>query len=268
MTTLISRPRELAMAWLDAWFPRLSVGLRAMKGWFVSGESELRLLPMLAEPAEVAFDVGGNTGLYTFWLRRHFRSVLVFEPNPDLHELLRRSFGGDVRVEPYALGEQRATATLFIPSRSDGAGLHALATLEPETTSHYGKGLRAPVEVRRLDDYAEHPVGFVKIDVEGHELAVLHGGTRLIRQQRPTVLVEAEERHRKGAVHAVTEFLTQEGYQGFFLVGRWLWPISSFDLALHQGSGSRPYVRNFLFIGRTRVLNRLRSRIIEKVVQT
>jgi FkbM family methyltransferase len=38
------------------------------------------------------------------------------------------------------------------------------------------------VPTRRLDDYELDAVGFIKIDVEGHELAVLRGGTETIRR--------------------------------------------------------------------------------------
>jgi FkbM family methyltransferase len=57
------------------------------------------------------------------------------------------------------------------------------------------------VSVRRLDDIdLGGGVGFLKIDVEGHEEAVLAGASRTLKQSMPAVLVEVEERHHTGAV--------------------------------------------------------------------
>jgi hypothetical protein len=41
---------------------------------------------------------------------------------------------------------------------------------------------------------AEH-VGFINIDVEGHEFAVLKGGEGVIARERPVLLIELEYRH-------------------------------------------------------------------------
>jgi FkbM family methyltransferase len=57
------------------------------------------------------------------------------------------------------------------------------------------------VHVRRLDDLlassGRSNVDFVKIDVEGAEVDVLSGATRVLEQDRPIVLVEVEEAHQR-----------------------------------------------------------------------
>jgi hypothetical protein len=46
------------------------------------------------------------------------------------------------------------------------------------------------VEAVRLDDVHFGPVAFIKIDVEGMELMVLQGGSRILSEQRPVVMAE------------------------------------------------------------------------------
>ena len=72
------------------------------------------------------------------------------------------------------------------------------------------------ISCKRLDDLNLDPVGFIKIDVEGHEEAVLMGGATLLERDRPTALIEIEERHKAGAIDAITERMNGLGYRGFF----------------------------------------------------
>jgi len=113
--------------------------------------------------------------------------------------------------------------------------------------------------VVRLDDYfagVSHPLRLLKIDVEGHELAVLRGAEQMLEQQRPALLMECEDRHlRQGGVHEVFDFLTERGYRGRFFGENGLQPLEEFDPAQHQRSeGERfweapGYVNNFVFLG-------------------
>jgi hypothetical protein len=112
------------------------------------------------------------------------------------------------------------------------------------------------VQRKRLDDYAIDTVGFVKIDVEGHEDAVLQGAHDTLARTRPRVLIEAEERHRPGATAGVASFFQSLNYSGFFLLAGRLRPISEFEPATHQNAaqldaeGRRvgTYINNFVFL--------------------
>src|SRR5947209_3295951 len=79
-------------------------------------------------------------------------------------------------------------------------------------------------------------VGFIKIDVEGHEHSVLQGAQRTIERCRPRVLIEAEERHAPGSVRRIQAFFRRFGYRGYFVFHRQLAPIERFDPARMQRS--------------------------------
>ena len=116
---------------------------------------------------------------------------------------------------------------------------------------------------RRLDDFALQDVGFVKIDVEGHEFPVLQGAATLIDTERPTVLVEIELRPDKpGPIDDIIEFFADHAYRGEFLHrGAWraideLDRVSTEDLAERAARHgyatnlflySRRYIHNFVF---------------------
>jgi hypothetical protein len=88
--------------------------------------------------------------------------------------------------------------------------------------------------MRRLDDFPPFDIGFMKIDVEGHELAVLQGAETQLRRSKPNLLVEASNEHRPDAVASVRGFLEPLGYAGSFLNdGDWV-DVRSFDPVTHN----------------------------------
>jgi uncharacterized protein YjiS (DUF1127 family) len=111
-------------------------------------------------------------------------------------------------------------------------------------------------EVKRLDDLQLDDIGLVKIDVEGHELAVVRGAVDTLKRNRPTIVVEAEERHHANAVSDITELLAKLGYRGYFCLGSERRPIAEFDATDSANIGGAEddwpprgvYVNNFAFV--------------------
>jgi len=101
-------------------------------------------------------------------------------------------------------------------------------------------------------------VSFIKIDVEGHELEVLKGGSLLLERERPSLLVEIEQRHLLQPIGVVFDYLQSRGYGGFFLEQRRLRPISEFSVAHHQDVSrvyTEDYINNFVFVTDQRLLS-------------
>jgi hypothetical protein len=112
------------------------------------------------------------------------------------------------------------------------------------------------VPTQCLDDYeAIEPVGCIKIDVEGHEDAVLRGARRIILRDHPSLIIEIEERHKRHSVVTINRFLKELGYKGFFFSCNRLNPIELFRVEEHQDvsnianriNKADKYVNNFVF---------------------
>ena len=141
-------------------------------------------------------------------------------------------------------------------------GTEGRDTLEAESQSEAAWHQQSTT-TKRLDDFALGNVGFVKIDVEGHELAVLKGARQLLVDQRPNLLVEIEEHaDRKGELDAIIEFLRELSYQGWYWQTRQWHPIEELDRVQVRQMADRVarygyaanlllhahrYVHNFLF---------------------
>jgi FkbM family methyltransferase len=194
--------------------------------WLLNGgEEEAALLPSLCDRRLVSVDIGANLGGYTWLLRRFSKSVIAFEPNPDLAARLTRLMrvAPSVTVHNCALSDSDGTVVLRIPDD------HGRSTLEAANTLHGRETREVPVPARRLDGIVLGRVGFIKIDVEGHELAVLRGAERLLRDSHPNLLIEATDEHRAGALASVREFLAALGYVCSVVRDGALTPLGSSD---------------------------------------
>lgn len=235
-------------------FPSLWVRWRLMHRP-QSAEIELSLLENIVHPGDITVDVGANLGLYTRTLARLSSTVHAFEPSKGVADILRRTSARNVIVYETALSDREGHAELRIPR--DGAHLtHSLASLEPGVVADQDT-LATEVVRTRLDSVIHDDVAFVKVDVEGHELNVLQGSVGLIERCRPVFLVEAENRHRGDATASVFEFFRRQTYEGFFLRGRDVISVDSFDphtdqdetVLLSDGGRreGRNYINNFFF---------------------
>jgi FkbM family methyltransferase len=189
-------------------------------------EPEMRRIVASCPPQGKALDVGAWYGPWTYWLSRRVASVVTFEPNPDVARVLERTVARNVRVIRAAASDSNGRATLALPP--GGRGTEGRASLEGLSDSTRN----VEVETKRLDDLDLGTVHFMKVDVEGHELAALRGAARLIEQSRPVLTVEIEQRH--GGIAPTVDLLGSWGYSGRVLVDdRWV-SLDDFDLAAHQ----------------------------------
>lgn len=194
--------------------------------------------------------------MHTYWLAGIAGRCVVFEPVPALARALARGFGKAVEVHNVALSNEAGTAELIIPRISPG-----LSTLEPRNALSpraLQGATRIHVRKQRLDELALTDVSFMKVDVEGHEEAVLLGAQQLLHSQRPTLLVELEERHNPGCIERVKALLGHHGLRGVVIHGGQLVSLDAFDAVAHQKSvPESEYVRNFIF-ARPEILATLR----------
>jgi FkbM family methyltransferase len=177
-------------------------------------EPELALVARFAPAGSRAVDVGANRGVYTYHLSRAVGSggaVIAYEPQPELAAYVRAGMAraGNVTVRAVALGERPGSAPLTIPLR-DGRPEPGWATLR---RAPHDPALSYDVPVVTLDDeLAGREVSFIKIDVEGYELATLRGALATLGRWRPVVLAEIEHSWSGASVAPTLELLAGLGY--------------------------------------------------------
>jgi FkbM family methyltransferase len=242
---------------LKRWLPA-PVLLREMAWrYWIHGEPEVRLLGQLIQPGTNSVDVGAASGLYAYHMSRYSQSVFAFEPNSQWTEWLPRAVPRNVSIFDVALSNRSGTAILSIPPPSLETLRGDLNLRCPEAASIEKQFDGVPcdrfsVPVKRLDDYQLDNVSFIKIDVEGHELAVLEGAENTLARCRPTLLVEIEYEHIKRDIREEFAQIEAWCYDGWFYRDGKLHPLSDFDALWHQPQvprESRPtrFINNFIF---------------------
>jgi FkbM family methyltransferase len=173
-------------------------------------EIEEDVLPAVVDPARAAVDVGAHVGSYTVRLATIAPRVLAFEPDGQLAAFLQRAAPDNVSVSSDALSDTAGWKTFRVPVEEghESVTLGSLAPLESEST------IDRQVRTTTLDALADEDIGFVKVDVEGHELEVLAGGRDLVSRCRPVFLLEAND---ADDVARLGSFFDSLDYAGFFI---------------------------------------------------
>jgi FkbM family methyltransferase len=236
------------------------------------GEVELHLLEFLSSRDKDAIDVGANDGSYVHYLRRHARKVIAFEPIPSLADALRAKFRQDVEIRSIALSDRAGTVELHMPV-VDGVTVTGCSTVSPTASATYPDHRAIEVPMATLDSSYEGDVGFIKIDVEGHEQAVLDGAVQTIRRCRPRMLVEIDERLSPGGLARAKAYFRDLDYRGYFVQAGHIEPMSLFSAGVLQNPADLPdltaplqerrrfgrYIYNFIFLPRDEPIETLRQ---------
>jgi FkbM family methyltransferase len=116
---------------------------------------------------------------FSEYCRGKDKEIIAFEPNPDQYHVCVRNAEKVIRskVFPYALYNENTT--VHFSTRN-------LATGAISTDSAIGLS----IEAKRLDDVlAGQKPTFVKMDIEGAELAALEGAAKTIQECKPKLAV-------------------------------------------------------------------------------
>lgn len=138
-------------------------------------------LPALNLQNEFFVDAGALNGETTKYFLDHFRNghAYVLEPNPEQFAVSKKTLNGYPGVEFYQYGLYDKDTTIGFDLCGGDAGSAKL--------SESGE---LSIEVRRLDDLLQDKkVTFIKMDIEGSELAALKGAEQIIRRQKPKLAI-------------------------------------------------------------------------------
>lgn len=176
--------------------------------WLGSYEyAKQRLFARTVRSGDVVFDVGANVGFYTLLAGCRVGPqgrVVAFEPFASNVRLIKRHLRlnhiENAQVVEAAVGSHNGTA-LFEPHHSNAMG----------RVSDSGSIVIEQVSLDALSDARTIPdPAVMKIDVEGAELSVLEGASRMVIRVKPSIFLATHgvDIHRR-----CCDFLVRAGYE-------------------------------------------------------
>jgi FkbM family methyltransferase len=175
-------------------------------------ENEIRYIRDYGRASELAIDVGANIGLYSYALAKTgmFSKVLSFEPNATLTCDLENAALESVTIIHKALSNVEGKSILNIPV-DRGLPLTGWGSLESDIDLEASHRQEIMVSTATLDSLDLEGCGFIKVDVEGHELAFLEGARKFFLKNKPVCLIECRTRNLALLRQYFTELMV--GYQ-------------------------------------------------------
>jgi FkbM family methyltransferase len=172
-----------------------------------------RLITSLCQSNKTFIDVGAHIGSVTSAVADRDPSIKIVgvEAIPEKIVKLRRKFPS-IEFHECAVGESVGEASFFINLRE--SGYSSLGRPDKGKASSFSE---IKVQVRRLDEIVKDVnVDAIKIDVEGAELGVLIGSTKILANSRPVVMFESAPTSDEGegySKQAMWQFLADHHYK-------------------------------------------------------
>jgi len=173
-----------------------------------------RLLKRILRPVDVFADVGSHIGYYACICAKilsNSGSVLAFEPyEPSFGRLcvnIRLNAASNVLPMMLALSDEAAGEVFLAPNPSmpeGGTGTTRVLSDSPKLDNSVRSCSTGTLDGLIAEGKIEEPT-VIKIDVEGFELRVLWGASRLLRDRPPILVLEADDSLARRSGHTLAE---------------------------------------------------------------
>ncbi|HMP91025.1 MAG TPA: FkbM family methyltransferase [Kiritimatiellia bacterium] len=196
--------------------------LRVVKNYRAADWEWMPVVTPLIPRGGHVLDIGANVG----YLSRIFADivgiggrVVSVEPIPDTFDVLRHSMKtlhpDIVTTLPLCISDRAGEVYMAVPKYAGGGENYYESRIVTDDKGHDGQLYRVKAstlsaEVARLGLMPD----FIKIDVEGHELAVIRGGANFFARKQPPLLIEVASNPDEAGTSAseLFDLLGSHGY--------------------------------------------------------
>lgn len=187
----------------------LKIDLRSFEWEYFSNRSYdcdlMQRCLSLVNVDEVCVDVGANIGFWTIALARNIQKkggkgrVVAFEPHPTNFKRLVENIeisGLGKYITACNLGLSDSDSSKQLVMREDFRNGSATGNASISVSKEYDKNFNSiTVNVVTADKYfstitLDNKIGFIKVDIEGHEDFFLRGAQQVLKHNRPTIMME------------------------------------------------------------------------------
>jgi FkbM family methyltransferase len=152
------------------------------------------LVPTGSQVLDIGANVGYLSGLFARWVGPSGRVVSV-EPIPATYDALSSSmkhlYPNTVTAIQCCVSDTPGEVTMSVPTYEGGGENYYESRIVDPGSASGAHQFRVSATTLDLLVHDLHPnLAFIKIDVEGHELAVIKGGSEYLSHNHPPLLIE------------------------------------------------------------------------------
>lgn len=170
-------------------------------------DAEVQILSRYLDQSSLYIDVGTNIGYHALAVHQLAGCpVIGFEPHPNHFAVAAMNcVDKNIKLVHSAVGNKKGTLFIqdFDPSQVGNFG---------EVGASDNTGIE--VNIVKLDDIKLPACNVIKVDVEGYELEVLKGASKVIKQFRPVIMYEALDIKDWAACH---KFMESKKYKQYWI---------------------------------------------------
>jgi FkbM family methyltransferase len=153
----------------------------------------LSFLKQFINPKKNILDIGANIGVHSVIYSNYLTTgtVYAFEPQKVVYDILSANLNKNKcdNVIPLNIGVSNSNTSLFMAVDYESKKNHGGFAICEEQEGVKG----ITIECKRIDDLNISNVGYVKIDVEGHEYEALLGMKELMNRDKPFLFIEIHD---------------------------------------------------------------------------
>ncbi|MDI6854589.1 MAG: FkbM family methyltransferase [Deltaproteobacteria bacterium] len=185
---------------------------------------EIEMVKRVLEEREVFWDVGANIGVYSLLaatLVKNNGRIVAFEPANIAYEMLLENIAlnhfDNILPFKVAVADAEGEAVLFAAAHIADGGANLFS---PGTEQTITQTCRTVTLDKFSQDQQLPSPDFIKMDIEGAELAVLRGAELILTRDQPLLLIEMKDAVLKAAgtdKSLIQDILVKYGYVPAFL---------------------------------------------------
>ena len=170
-------------------------------------------------------DVGASDGIASKFFNRKLKinKIICFEPNKSYAKILRELNIKNLTVNAYGIGQFNKYYKIFFPRYK-----FFFKNLDLFTYTYYNKQtllnhidldfkfkknisiVQKKIHLKKIKKI-ETKIDLIKIDVNGHELSVVKGLSKIIKRDRPALIIETGE-----DIKIIENYLKKYGFEKYF----------------------------------------------------
>ena len=170
-------------------------------------------------------DVGASDGIATKFFLKNLKvnKVYCFEPNKNFVKILKNTpFKSKIIINPFALGHKNETVNIFYPEyrifkqklKFITLSYYDKLTLEKQISLDFKFKnniyiVKDKLKIKKFKKI-KSKIDLVKIDVNGFEFSVIKSLEKLIKRDKPALLIETNN-----DIHKITKFLRKLSYNQY-----------------------------------------------------